>query len=169
MFKVTLGIILFLISSFIGYFYGESFKKRYLHLKEANKAIIFLQNEVIFNTTPLPEALLIVGEKTTSPFKEVILESVKNLSDDGLYKAFKKAYLKKEEEFYFYKEDKNILEDFLKSLGSSYSYGQEKVFNLALENLKINLQEALELSKVNTKMYRYLGVCIGAMILIFII
>ena len=28
---------------------------------------------------------------------------------------------------------------------------------------------ALELSKVNTKMYRYLGVCIGAMILIFII
>ncbi|MGM9978065.1 MAG: stage III sporulation protein AB [Clostridium sp.] len=169
MFKITLGIILFLISSFIGYFYGESYKKRYLHLKEANKAIIFLQNEVIFNTTPLPEALLIVGEKTTSPFKEVILESVKNLSDDGLYKAFKKAYLKKEEEFYFYKEDKYILEDFLKSLGSTYSYGQEKIFNLALENLKINLQEALELSKVNTKMYRYLGVCIGAMILIFII
>ncbi|MCI6188789.1 MAG: stage III sporulation protein AB [Clostridium sp.] len=153
----------------MGYFYGESFKKRYLHLKEANKAIIFLQNEVIFNTTPLPEALLIVGEKTTSPFKEVILESVKNLSDDGLYKAFKKAYLKKEEEFYFYKEDKNILEDFLKSLGSTYSYGQEKIFNLALENLKVNLSEALELSKVNTKMYRYLGVCFGAMILIFII
>lgn len=110
-----------------------------------------------------------MGEKTTSPFKEVILESVKNLSDDGLYKAFKKAYLKKEEEFYFYKEDKNILKDFLKSLGSTYSYGQEKVFNLALENLKVNLQESLELSKVNTKMYRYLGVCFGAMILIFII
>ena len=51
-----------------------------------------------------------------------------------VYKVFHNG-----EEFYFYKEDKNILEDFLKSLGSTYSYGQEKIFNLALENLKVNL------------------------------
>ena len=98
-----------------------------------------------------------------------MLEGVKNLSNEGLYTSFKKAYLKKEEEIYFYKEDKHILEDFFKSLGSTYIYGQEKVFNLALENLKINLSEALELSKVNTKMYRCLGLSIGAMLLIFIV
>lgn len=140
-----------------------------MQLKEVNKGIIFLQNEIIFNTTPLPEAFLNVGEKINSPFKEVVLKGVKNLSSEGLYTSFRKAYLEREEEFYFYKEDKHILEEFFKSLGSSYSYGQEKVFNLALENLKINLQEALELSKVNTKMYRCLGLSIGAMLLIFII
>ena len=104
-----------------------------------------------------------------SPFKETIAYGIERLPEYGLYKAFKEAYLKREEEFYFSKEDKHVLKDFFKSLGSTYVYGQEKVFNLALENLKINLSEALELSKKNTKMYRYFGVCIGAMLLIFII
>ena len=73
------------------------------------------------------------------------------------------------EEVYLNKEDKDILGDFLKSLGYSGVYGQEKIFNLALENLKINIKEAGEESKKNTKLYRYLGMCFGAMISIFLL
>lgn len=169
MFKVIIGIVLFCISSYIGYFYGESFRKRYVHLKEVNKIITLLQNEVLFNTTPLPEALSIVGSKTIYPFKELLIDTSNNLSHEGLITSFKSSYLNYEKEIYFYEEDKHVLQDFIKSLGDTGLYGQEKIFKLVLENLKINLKDALELSEKNTKMYRYLGLCMGAMIFIFII
>ena len=37
------------------------------------------------------------------------------------------------------------------------------------EQLKLNYQEALKEAKVNIKMYRTLGVCAGALIVIFFI
>ena len=94
---------------------------------------------------------------------------MKNGEIGDVYIAFKENYEDVKEEVYLNKEDKDILGDFLKSLGYSGVYGQEKIFNLALENLKINIKEAGEESKKNTKLYRYLGMCFGAMISIFLL
>ena len=172
MLKITLILILFSICSILGYMYGEKFRKRYVDLREAYKGLTLLQNEVIFNNTPLPEALDGVGGKINEPFKKLLIDVSTNLKeglDSNVYAAFKDRYKDVEEESYLYKEDKKVLGDFLKSLGESGVYGQEKIFKLALENLKINIDEAFEISKKNTKLYRYLGMCLGAMISIFLL
>ena len=70
---------------------------------------------------------------------------------------------KEEEESY------KILEDFFKTLGSSGISGQEKIFSLALENIDINYKEAKKKEKENIKLYRTLGISIGAMLAIFFI
>lgn len=172
MVKIILIISIFSIFTFAGYIYGESFRKRLLNLNECYKGVLLLQNEVVFNTTPLPEALYEISKKSKEPFNKLI----SNVSDDlrngeigDVYIAFKENYEDVKEEVYLNKEDKDILGDFLKSLGYSGVYGQEKIFNLALENLKINIKEAGEESKKNTKLYRYLGMCFGAMISIFLL
>ena len=172
MLKIMIVIVIFLICSTIGYIYGESFRKRFIQIKEIYKGIILLQNQIIFNSTPLPDALREVGKKTVDPIKTVLINVGKDLNDGiegDVYSAFKNNYLKNKEDFYLTKEDISILGDFMKSLGDSGVYGQEKNFKLAEENLRINLEEALESSKKNTKLYRYLGVCLGLMISIFLL
>ena len=62
-----------------------------------------------------------------------------------------------------------MLGDFFKSLGDSGVFGQERIFSLALEGIRMNLKEAEEAAKRNVKLYRYLGVCIGAMLTIFVL
>ena len=66
-------------------------------------------------------------------------------------------------------DDYKILEDFFKTLGSSGISGQEKIFSLALENIDINYKEAKKKEKENIKLYRTLGISIGAMLAIFFI
>ena len=172
MVKIILVLIIFSIITFAGYIYGESFRKRLLNLQECYKALLLLQNEVVFNTTPLPEALNDIARKSKDPFNNLLAKVSNDLKDGEIgdvYVAFKKNYEEAEEEIYLNKDDKCILSDFLKSLGSSGVYGQEKNFNLILQNLKINIREASEEAKKNTKLYRYLGLCFGAMIAIFLL
>lgn len=172
MFKAILIVLLFILCSLVGYFYGERFRKRHDNLKEVYKNLIILQNEVVYNNTPLPEALGAIAMKAKEPIKDFMMEIAFTLAEGNegnVHSAFDKSYDKHSEEFYLQNEDKSILDDFFKALGESGVYGQEKIFKLALENLKININEASELSKKNTKLYRYLGVCFGAMISIFLL
>ena len=62
-----------------------------------------------------------------------------------------------------------IINDFFKTLGNSGVTGQERIFSLALDNIDINYKEAKKLEKENIKLYRTLGLSIGAMLAIFFI
>lgn len=172
MVKIIMIITIFSIFTLVGYIYGESFRKRFMNLQECYKIILLLQNEVVFNTTPLPEALFDVAKKSKEPFNELISNASNELlygEIGNVFVAFKKNYKLYEENLYLNKSDKDVLSDFLRSLGDSGVYGQEKIFNLVLGNLKLNIKEAGEESKKNTKLYRYLGMCFGAMIAIFLL
>ncbi|EOR20368.1 MULTISPECIES: stage III sporulation protein SpoIIIAB [Clostridium] len=172
MLKITAVIIIFLSCTYIGFYYGESFKKRSRQLNSILKSVLFLNNEVMYTNTPLPEALKYISLKVESPVNYVL----SNVSDKllksestSVYEAFEKEYKKNKSEFYLQDEDKRIVKDFLRSLGESGVYGQDKLFNLTIENMKLNCKSAEELAKKNIKMYRVLGICIGAMISIFLI
>jgi stage III sporulation protein AB len=170
--KIMLIIVIFSLCASIGYIYGESFRKRYVILKESYKCITILENEVVFNNTPLPEAFMDIANKTKKPLSLLLSNVSENLIkgvENDVYSAFKNSYMNLDKEFFYEREDKSVLEDFVRSLGESGIYGQEKIFKLALNNLRINIDEAYELSKKNTKLYRYLGICIGIMISIFLL
>ena len=162
MFRNIMIFLMFLICTFIGYFIGENYKRRSQNLKEIQKVLLLLNNEIIYSNTPLPNALFDVGNKVSEPISNVFIKMA-NMLDEGtsnsLYESFEKAYL----------DDYKILEDFFKTLGSSGISGQEKIFSLALENIDINYKEAKKKEKENIKLYRTLGISIGAMLAIFFI
>lgn len=172
MLKLIFIMCIFIISTYVGFSYGETFRRREEELKEILKGLTILQNDVVYGATPLPEAFEKLSCKLGEPlsfFVKAIAERLIKGEVESVYHGAAKEFNVLENKFYLYEEDKKVMGDFFKSLGESGVYGQEKIFSLAIEGIKINLKEADEFAKKNVKLYRYLGICFGAMISIFII
>jgi len=172
MLKLIFIISILIISTYIGFAYGETFRRRQDQLKEILKALTILENDIVYGATPLPEALENLSNMVRKPLNNFIIAITNRLIKgdvESVYEGVLEEFNLFESEFYLYDEDKKIMEDFFKSLGASGVYGQEKIFSLAIEGVKINLRDADESAKKNVKLYRYLGACLGAMIIIFII
>lgn len=172
MFKIICLLLIFCCFCYGGYILGERFKKRHENLKEILKSILLLQNEIVYNMTPLPEALFSIGTKCREPFDDLFKDVASLLSKgegESVYDEFNNAYINKKDKFYLDKEDERVISDFLKSLGELGVYGQEKMFNLVISNLNINIKDSEIIANKNTKLYRYLGICIGAMVIIFLL
>lgn len=172
MFKLIAILILFCVSTYIGFYIGETYKQRSLNLNELQKALTMLNTEVIFASTPLPEALFNISEKISKPLSDIFYNiSAKLQSGEALsvYDSYSSSYMIYKDVIHFNKADLNIIEDFFKALGESGVFGQEKVFTITMENLRMNYMEAEKEAKTNIKMYRTLGLCTGAMLAIIFI
>jgi stage III sporulation protein AB len=126
----------------------------------------------MFNNTPLPEALYLIASKVSVPYHTILTLVSSDFYDgkkENVYESFKDSYHEQEQNIFLNKEDIKVICDLVNSLGDSGVYGQDKMFQLTLENLKTNIEEAEELSNKNRKLYRYLGICFGAMISIILI
>lgn len=167
----TIGCLLILAaSSFGGFAYADSFKKRVRQLNEIERAINQLQNEIEYTYTPLPEALYNVSEKCEAPINEIFSKASQALYSnevESVYDAFKKCL--ENSNLSINKEDMNVILDLSKSLGESDIEGHKKIFSLSKVNLKKRVSIAEESMNKNVKMYRYLGFSLGAMLVIVLI
>ena len=172
MFRYLVLVCIFIICSYIGFVIGENYKKRSVNLKEFQKAILLMNNDVIYTNIPLMEALYDVSEKVSGELSQMFREIASTLEKgeaNSVFDIFNNIYGKYENDLSFKKEDYGIVSDFFRTLGETGVFGQEKIFKLTSEQVKLNYQEALKEAKVNIKMYRTLGVCAGALIVIFFI
>lgn len=170
--KIFFLIIIVLLSSYIGYLYGEGFKNRLMQLRELKRALIDFENDIIYVYTPLPESIGRVGEKSKSPIKEfweTISKKLKNNEVNNVYLAFYESINEHKKDMNLKGKDYDILLDLSKSLGETNIDGQISIFNLAKEKLDYELSIAEDECNKNTKVYRYLGVGVGAMIAIFLL
>lgn len=108
MFKIICLLLIFCCFCYGGYILGERFKKRHENLKEILKSILLLQNEIVYNMTPLPEALFSIGTKCREPFDDLFKDVASLLSKgegESVYDEFNNAYINKKDKFYLNKED----------------------------------------------------------------
>ena len=118
MLKIIGITIIFLSCTYIGFYYGESFKRRSKQLKMISKALMFLNNEVIYSNTPLPEALNYIAIKVESPINNILSNVSKSLENGkfkSVYEAFYEEYHNNKSNLNLYEEDKIIIKDFLNS------------------------------------------------------
>ena len=172
MLKLVVASMLFSICSYIGFQYGEAFNKRMIQLREVLKGLIILQNDILYGSIPLPEAFDNFSYKVEAPIDSFIngmKEKLVSGSIESVYEGVKEEYKELKKKFSLNDSDIKILGDFFKSLGESGVFGQERIFSLAIEGIRMNLKEAEEHAKKNVKLYRYLGVCIGGMLTIFVL
>ncbi|MEW9093692.1 MAG: stage III sporulation protein SpoIIIAB [Clostridiaceae bacterium] len=172
MLKVIGSLMVIISTTLSGILYGGNFKKRTHQLKELQRCIYQLQNEIVYTYTPLPQAFSNISKKSVYPINN-FFDSISKLlylnKVNNVYDGFQKAYEEVKDILNFTKEDINILFNFGKSLGESDIEGQKKVFALSLDNIKNQIEEAEILMKKNVKMYRFLGFSIGMMIVIIFI
>lgn len=172
MLKLVLACMLFSICSYVGFEYGEIFNKRMIQLREVLKGLLILQNDILYGSTPLPEAFDNFSYKVEEPINSFIngmKEKLVSGSVESVYDGVVEEYEELKKKFSLNNSDIKILGDFFKSLGESGVFGQERIFSLAIEGIRMNLKEAEETAKKNVKLYRYLGVCIGGMLTIFVL
>lgn len=172
MLKIIGSILVMVSTSLLGYFYGELLKKRTRELKELQRAIGILKNEIMYAYTPLPYALEKIGLRLIEPIKSLFLSISKNLEEnmsEGVYEAFYSNINLYKKSLNLNKEDIHILLNLSKSLGQWDVESQKNVFLITEEELKKQIEESEILTKKNSKMYRYLGFSIGAMIVIIFI
>ncbi|MGL4873726.1 MAG: stage III sporulation protein SpoIIIAB [Clostridium sp.] len=172
MFKYLWLVLVFIFCSYTGFQIGRRYFQRYRNLVDVHKYMIMLQNEVLYKNTAIPEALFEISSKSEGIFSAVLSRVSNELKlgeKQSVYSAFEEIYDVEKSNFYFEEDDEKIIGDFLKGLGESGIYGQEKIFEMTRINLEKNIKEADEISKRNSKMYSYLGVLVGAMLVIFLI
>ena len=172
MLKILGCIVILTASSAAGFIYGESFKRRVIDLRELQRIIHLLQSEIEYKCNPIPRALKELSSKTTEPFSIIFNEISELLSKnqvESVYEAFKIIFNSNNHQTSLNKDDINILLDLSKSLGESDVSGQRKMFELSLESIKKQIILAEGLMYKNLKVYRYLGVTLGSMIIIMLI
>ncbi|MGG5462455.1 stage III sporulation protein SpoIIIAB [Clostridium sp. B9] len=170
--KIFFLIVIVLLSSLIGYLYGEGFRNRLIQLRELKRTLIDFENDIVYAYTPLPDSIDRIGEKAKSPIKELLItisKKLKNNEVNNVYIAFYESINEHKKNMSLKNKDYEILLDLSKSLGETNIDGQVKIFNLAKEKLDYELAIAEEECNKNTKVYRYLGVGVGAMIAIFLV
>jgi len=104
-----IGIVMIVMSStIIGFSYGEKFKKRVRELKEFQRGLYVLKNEINFTHSLLPDALYRVYEKCEAPigdiFKDVSDLLLKNEEND-VYSGFLQSLDKNKNKLSLTKED----------------------------------------------------------------
>lgn len=170
--KLILSFIIFSTCTSIGFFYGNKFSARVENLIYLEQCIRILETEIIYGSTPLPEALSNVyrkGNKRVSYIFEEIKKDLLEKKRDQVYESFlfiesllyNKLNLKKVD-----------VENFIslgRVLGTSDRNDQEKNFILILNEIAGLIVEAKEERNKNEKLYRTLGLITGTGIIIMLV
>jgi len=170
--KVIGCILILSASTTAGFLYSDNFKKRVSQLNEIQRCLHQLQNEILYTYTPLTESFYNVSIKSKYPIKYIFENASEALitnKANSVYEAVKSAIQDNINKFNIKKEDIDILIDLSKTLGESDIEGQKSVFNLTIDNIKKQINEADEIMKKNVKLFRYLGFTMGAMLVILIV
>jgi stage III sporulation protein AB len=172
MVKLMGCILIIAASTAAGFVLADRLKARSAQLKELQRAVLQLQNEIMFTRTALPEACLKVSAKSKQPIARIFNEIAERLlsnRNDSVYEAFSEVLAGLKEEITLNKTDVDVLLDLAKALGDADIDGHRKVFMLVEDGLKRSIDEAESLVAKNTKMYRYLGFSFGAVVAILLI
>lgn len=166
----SLGI--FLTSTIIGHLYGQKFTSRYENLIYMNQCIKILETEIVYGSTPLPDALSNVyrkgKQKVSFIFKEIKEDLLINKPSD-LSSSFLSVEDKMYRDLSFNKADVEMFLSLGRVLGTSDRLDQQKNIALVLNQMDGLISEArLEKTK-NEKLYKSLGIITGIGIIILLI
>lgn len=172
MLKVLGSIIVIGASGVMGFIYSNLYKERVKQIRDMQYSLNILETEIIYSSSPLSEAMEFTADKSSNGIKNVFKKMSSMLNQKtkhSVYEAFKDACASSKDEIYLGKEEMDVLESFMKSLGGSDMEGQKKNFNITIKKLEEIEKKAEVIRTKNERLYRYLGICIGVLLVIILI
>jgi stage III sporulation protein AB len=172
MLKLLGSIIIIAGATVIGFTYSNIFLQRVKQLRDMQFALNMMETEIAYTATPLIEVLFDLGEKSSSVIKGLfagMAETLKSKKKNSVYEAYVYTYNQLKGEIYLDKEEIGVISSFMQSLGSSDVEGQKKNINITIKKLESFEKRAEEIRTKNEKLYRYLGLCFGVLIVIILV
>ena len=170
--KTILLIVIFSICTSIGILHGRTFSTRLENLIYLEQCIKILETEIVYGSTPLPQALTNVFEKgnlrVSFIFEAINRDLLENKRGD-IYLSFVSV---KEILFTKLNLKKVDVEAFMslgRVLGTSNREDQEKNLKITLNQFTVLISEAREERNKNEKLYKTLGLITGIGIIIILV
>jgi stage III sporulation protein AB len=152
----------------IGFSIAQNFIRRPIQLKVIQAALHMLETHIIYSAAPLPEALQNISQGCDPKIAPIFRRTGELLSRPEGYSAAE-AWQMALEEFYpetsLNENDLQVLKNFGESLGISDREDQSKHLRLAAEQLKTSMAMAEDAAAKNVKMWNYMGL-LGGLVLV---
>lgn len=164
----AVGIIL--ICTYLGLSQSNRLKKRTVMLRQIIAFLQYIEVEIKYNLTSIPEIIQKGLNNMNEPLKTLLVKLNKAIKNNNLLEEDEKAISKCiNETDILLAEDKRVLIDIFNNLGKSDMDNQMSHIAGAIKMLELEINEAdVNFMKLG-KMYKTIGVLSGLMIVIVII
>jgi len=146
----------------LGLWLAHRIRQRPVELRGCLMALALLDTEIVWGSTPLPEAFCLVKERTDQPWQGFFAELQERLQrGESASLAWKATIAKRNQDFCLKQEDWQVISDVGKGLGRSDSREQHKQLELVQRQLALMKEQAGMWSDKQAKMWSYLGFLCG--------
>lgn len=166
-----LGAALLLMScTAIGFRIARDYRERPRQIRILMQALRLLKQEIEFSVTPLPQALSRVALRTAPPVSKLMEAIASNLgeSDISVADAFASSLQEVKAYTAFRAPDMEVLQEFGETLGTSDRVHQSQHFAAVLTQLESLEHEAQDAQRRNERLWQYLGVLTGLLLLVLL-
>ncbi len=141
------------------------------NLKEIKTLLLFIEREMQFSKTALPEILInAVSVCEKDLIKEILLNTARKINTDlNAGNAWQGEIENNQKGLCFSKKETDEVKNIFQGLGISDSETQKKVIKNALEIMEEIIQRSEKQCLTNVKMYRSIGVLFGMFIALLFI
>ncbi|MFA7468301.1 MAG: stage III sporulation protein SpoIIIAB [Desulfotomaculaceae bacterium] len=168
MFKLIGAILLISTCGYVGWQVSRSYAHRPVELRQFMSALQMLETEIIYAATPLPDALSGIAERVDTRVSSFFAQAAKELKTtrgSSAREAWSAALDRYRADSTLDRGDLGILNSLGYNLGISDRDDQAKHLRLTLEQLKMAHARAEETAVKNVKLWNYVGL-LGGMIIV---
>ena len=172
MLKLIGGLAIIIATTSIGYVYSLVYEERVNQLRELQYALNLLESEIVYSSTPICEALQTASGNSVTAIGVMLKKMGELLSQrkvGSIFEAYTQVIKELKNLLYLEKEEKDTIGSFVHSLGSADIEGQKKNFNLTMKKLEGFEKKAEDARNKNSKLYRYVGLCGGVLVVLVLI
>lgn len=169
--KLVGGILVLFVSSYIGFQFAARCSARPNQIRQMISCLGSLKSYITYVSLPLHEALMECTHGTSGPVADFFHKTARLLEENGLLTpqcAMNKALDYLQGRLFLGKGELEVLHVLGGNLGIMNREEQGHYLTMIVEQLEKMADEAARLRDLNTKMYRYLGICSGLAIVILL-
>lgn len=154
----------------IGFRIASNYRRRPAELRMLSQAVRLLQSEIEYRFTPLPDALVDVARRTPAPVDALFRTAGEMLrtTEASVVDAFVHGIAVCAPRSVLLPQDFAIIEEFGKTLGISDRVHQSQQIAVTLTQLSTQEADARETQRRNERLWQYLGVLSGLLIVVLL-
>lgn len=164
--KMMMCFLLLALCTYLGRLVASKYGKRVRELKEMKSVLNLVETKIKFTYEPLGEILKELSSQFSHNVSNILMKTCQNMKQCSVGKAWELAL--ETENSYILKEDKEILKTWGRMLGKTDIAGQVQQIEQTAEFLNYQIEKAETACHKNEKLYRTLGVVIGAAFVILL-
>lgn len=165
--KIVLFLFIFLASTGVGILLSRKYANRVKELQEFKSMLNILKTKIRFTYEPLGEIFKEIANNFSNNVSNILKQVSKNMQINSAENAWKLAI--QTENTSILKEDKEVLLTLGKLLGKTDLEGQVSQIEQTSEFLEGQIVKAERERDKNEKLYKTLGMVIGASLVILLI